>query len=395
MRGTVPSGDIKAQGFRIIDKGDTIIFTGNADMLLNGARKVAAKRAPPACRLRWSQLPRLASRRGRGEAGRAGRRGKPRRGGLPAKAARPLAVAHRRAGPEEALEMPATAAPLADGIGQIAVGARLVLLRSGAVASGPCARSACPAHPAADDGPIRIQADSGIEWQQNQQVYIARGNAVAARGNSEVQADTLIAHYREKAGPKTDPSTETIRRIGGGNERRGRRQHRDLSGRGRSATSSLKHEAQTVIGDRAVYDIDQGIAVVTGKSLKLTTATDVVTARDSLEWYDQKQIAVARGDAVAIRTGKTIKADILTAYMAQIRDAAGKGARAGRRRPPDASPTTAPGAITGAHPRRRRAAQGRDAGGQEGKSRISRVDAQGHVVDHRCAEHRPRRLRRL
>ena len=41
--------------------------------------------------------------------------------------------------------------------------------------------------------------------------------------------------------------------------------------------------------------------------LKLTTATDVVTARDSLEWYDQKQIAVARGDAVAVRETKRIR----------------------------------------------------------------------------------------
>ena len=29
-----------------------------------------------------------------------------------------------------------------------------------------------------------------------------------------------------------------------------------------------------------------------------------MTARDSLEWYDQKQIAVARGDAVAVKRGR-------------------------------------------------------------------------------------------
>ena len=46
------------------------------------------------------------------------------------------------------------------------------------------------------------------------------------------------------------------------------------------------------------------IGIVTGKALKMTTATDTVTARDSLEWYDQKQIAVARGDAVAVRNGQ-------------------------------------------------------------------------------------------
>jgi lipopolysaccharide export system protein LptC len=46
VSGHGPAGAIKAQGFRIIDKGETIIFTGHADMLLNGARKVAPTRAP-------------------------------------------------------------------------------------------------------------------------------------------------------------------------------------------------------------------------------------------------------------------------------------------------------------------------------------------------------------
>jgi lipopolysaccharide export system protein LptC len=47
VAGHGPAGEIKAQGFRIIDKGDTIIFTGRSDMLLNGARKTIARSAPP------------------------------------------------------------------------------------------------------------------------------------------------------------------------------------------------------------------------------------------------------------------------------------------------------------------------------------------------------------
>lgn len=48
VAGHGPAGAIKAQGFRIIDKGDTIVFTGRAEMLLNGAGKAAPKRVPPA-----------------------------------------------------------------------------------------------------------------------------------------------------------------------------------------------------------------------------------------------------------------------------------------------------------------------------------------------------------
>ncbi len=228
-----------------------------------------------------------------------------------------------------------------------------------------------------DDGPIRIQADSGIEWQQNQRVYIARGNAVAARGNSEVHADTLIAHYREKAGAKTDAKTDDnapakpegglagpVSGEGGGNT--------EIIRVEAIGNVVLKHEASTVTGDRAVYDIDQGLAMVTGNNLKLTTATDVVTARDSLEWYDNRQIAVARGEAVATRSTKTIKADILTAYMHKSATPQPKGApRAG---PAAANPTPRAAATQGATP------AGALIGGQEGELRISRVDAQGHVV---------------
>jgi lipopolysaccharide export system protein LptA len=161
-----------------------------------------------------------------------------------------------------------------------------------------------------DNQPIQIQADSGIEWQ-DAHLYIARGNAVATRGQA-IHADTLIAHYREAKGGNTGGNTEIYRVEAEGHV-------------------VLKRDAQTVVGDRAVYDVDQAIAVVTGKGLKLTTPTDVVTARDSLDWYDQRQIAVARGNAVATRNGKTVKADILTAYM--VKTAPGRQTRrAGARR---------------------------------------------------------------
>src|SRR5207248_2580548 len=116
-----------------------------------------------------------------------------------------------------------------------------------------------------------------------------------------------------------------------------------------------------------VYDLDQSLIVVTGKALKMTTATDVVTARDSLEWYDQKQIAVARGNAVAERNGRVIKADILTAYMVKTKPPDGKAA------PPAAKPAVAARpAKPGAAP-----ASAQTPGTD---SKISRVDAQGHVV---------------
>ena len=75
--------------------------------------------------------------------------------------------------------------------------------------------------------------------------------------------------------------------------------------------------------------------MATGKHLKLETPRDTVTARDSLEWYDGKQLAVARGDAVAVQAEKRLRGDVLTADVVK---------------------------------------------GPDGSSHISRIDAKGNVV---------------
>jgi lipopolysaccharide export system protein LptC len=41
VTGHGPSGDIAAQGFRILEKGDTILFTGKTNLLLKGAKQSA------------------------------------------------------------------------------------------------------------------------------------------------------------------------------------------------------------------------------------------------------------------------------------------------------------------------------------------------------------------
>jgi len=55
--------------------------------------------------------------------------------------------------------------------------------------------------------------------------------------------------------------------------------------------------------------------VLTGKNLRLETKQDTVTARDSLEWHDKEQLAVARGNAVAIRENKRLRADTMVAEV--------------------------------------------------------------------------------
>jgi lipopolysaccharide export system protein LptA len=156
---------------------------------------------------------------------------------------------------------------------------------------------------------IDVEADNGIEWRQDQSVYIARMNARATRGGATLYGDTLTAHYRPVAPDRKKPadpdslggSTEIYRIEADGNVR-------------------LESETQTVYGDRGDYEMDSATAVFTGKHLKLVTPRDTVTARDSLEWYDNQLIGIARGEAVSVRDTKQVAADILIAHVVKPAD---------------------------------------------------------------------------
>lgn len=196
-----------------------------------------------------------------------------------------------------------------------------------------------------DDKPISIEADQGIEWQQNNHLYIARGNTKATRGDTTVYADTLTAYYRPiakktevgavKAEAEKDKNAaapakkKKAKTAGSGGSAAADSNNRISDPMGDESTEVYRIVAdghvrivtstEKIWGDHAVYDVDQALAVMTGKDLKLETKQDVVTARDSLEWYDKKQLAVARGDAVAVREGKRLRGDVLTAEVVKTK----------------------------------------------------------------------------
>jgi lipopolysaccharide export system protein LptA len=78
---------------------------------------------------------------------------------------------------------------------------------------------------------------------------------------------------------------------------------------------------QRAFGDKGVYDVDNGILVLTG-NVRMETDTDRITARDSLEYWEKRNLAVARGNAIAERGENKLRADVLTAHF--FKDAKGK-----------------------------------------------------------------------
>ncbi len=151
------------------------------------------------------------------------------------------------------------------------------------------------------DAPLEITANDGIEWRRDEKVYVARGNAHAARGEMAVDADVLTARYREGA----DGEIDVYSIEADGNVR-------------------LTSGPNVITGDRAVYDVDKSVLLITGEDLRAVTEKATVTARDSLEYWDAQQVIVARGDAVAVEGDRRVEADLLTGYLRRTGDPAGE-----------------------------------------------------------------------
>jgi lipopolysaccharide export system protein LptA len=164
-------------------------------------------------------------------------------------------------------------------------------------------------------GPVEVTARDGIEWRQAEQAVVAIGEARAVRDGVTLSADRLTARYRPRGGA-AQGQADAANPVGGSEIWR-----LEADGSVRIETPSERAE-----GERAVYDMDQAVMLLSGGALRLTTPDAVLTARDSLEYWPQRRMAVARGDALVIATdGRRIRADTLVGHFlddAQARQAA-------------------------------------------------------------------------
>ena len=172
-----------------------------------------------------------------------------------------------------------------------------------------CGAPLCAAE---DAKQVEVTADQSLEWYQEQNVYIARGNAKAVRGDMTVEADLLTAHERDKPKDAATAQAEKKPKDKTANSGSGDIDKLTAEGNVRMTGSHSR-----VTGEHAVYDMDKHVAVVTGNNLKYETEKETVTAKDALEYWEDRQLAVARGHAVAVRADRHAEADVLTAEFRQ------------------------------------------------------------------------------
>ncbi len=223
-------------------------------------------------------------------------------------------------------------------------------------------------------GAIDVTSQDGMEWRQNEQMVIANGNARAVRGDVTVTADRLIARYRRKATagaraetPAATPvsTTPAPAAIPGAGDTGSNEIYRiEAEGNVHIFTAT-----DLAVGDKAVYDIDQAVLLMTGAAMTITTPQQVMTARDTMEYWSQKHMAVGRGNAVVTTSdGRRIRGDTLVGFT----------------QPPAGSPGAPPGTPPASQPAKKAAIQppvsgkpGADPLGASGK--LQRVEGFGNV----------------
>ena len=148
------------------------------------------------------------------------------------------------------------------------------------------------AQQANSDQPIEITASKTVEWLRNEKQYVARENVVVKQGNMTILSDLLTADYRDGA----SGSMEIWQITADGNVR-------------------IKDDKNTAYGDKGVYDVTQGVAVLTGENLRLISPDQTVTAEDRMEYHSNERMAKAIGNAKVVRAKDTLTADTITAYF--------------------------------------------------------------------------------
>ena len=147
--------------------------------------------------------------------------------------------------------------------------------------------------------PIEITAAKSLEWNRKTKTYVAREKVVVTQGTVRLQGDLLTARYTDDNGMTDIYVLEMEGHV------------------------VIQSPPYTATGDKAVYDVKTGNAVITGKDMKIFTDADVMTAEDKIEFFGSENRLTATGKATVTRSADgVISADVLDAWF--LKDAAGQ-----------------------------------------------------------------------
>lgn len=163
---------------------------------------------------------------------------------------------------------------------------------------------------------ITISSAGPQTYDHDTQTITFLDRARAVRGEATIDADQLIGFLRKKATPQlaqAQPESSPKSSSANGDDAMGGSM--ELYRMEAIGHVHIYSPTDQAWGDKALYDVDQATLVMTGKDLKMSTPTTVMTARDVLEYHTANKMSVGRGDAtVTTNDGRRIKADVLVAF---------------------------------------------------------------------------------
>lgn len=157
------------------------------------------------------------------------------------------------------------------------------------------ASAALPPTPKKEE-PVEISAARSLEWNRRAKTYTARQNAVAKQGNFQISSDTITARYHDNQGATHIYQMEASNNV------------------------VILSPPYTAYGDKAVYDVAEDRATLTGQDLRIVTDTEKLTAKEKVEFFSKENRMVASGGATAERGTDSLKAEKMDAFFAKNAD---------------------------------------------------------------------------
>ena len=146
-----------------------------------------------------------------------------------------------------------------------------------------------------DETPLIIEAQEQVVCDETAHKCVARGKAMAQKGTNKVFGDVLTAYFTD------DRKITAV-----------------------TADGNVRMETPTdkAYGEHAHYDVELDRVIMTGGNLKITTPKEILTARDSLEFWHKENKGIAKGNAIATfpTKGELVQADTLVAYFKNASD---------------------------------------------------------------------------
>ncbi len=137
-------------------------------------------------------------------------------------------------------------------------------------------------------GGVELKASNGIEWQRNNQSYVARGGARVAQGNVSIEADEIGASY----GKGATGQTRITRFYAKGNVR-------------------IDTDQEQIRAGAARYETASGYFLLSGGPITIRSKDMHLVANEKVEYWQAKRLAIATGRPVVTQGSNSLRANTL------------------------------------------------------------------------------------